>query len=83
MRIAVCEDNEIHRDIMEHLLNRYSSERSVPFEFVSYEYGRNFLYDMEEGAYFDAVFLDIYMDDIMMRSKDIIQYSSKRNNLEN
>ena len=65
MRIAVCEDNEIHRDIMEHLLNRYSSERSVPFEFVSYEYGRNFLYDMEEGAYFDAVFLDIYMDDIM------------------
>ncbi|MDY5648343.1 MAG: LytTR family DNA-binding domain-containing protein [Lachnospiraceae bacterium] len=65
MRIAVCEDNEIHRDIMEHLLNRYSSERSVPFEFISYEYGRNFLYDMEEGAYFDAVFLDIYMDDIM------------------
>ena len=65
MRIAVCEDNEIHRDIMEHLLNRYSSERSIPFEFVPYEYGINFLYDMEEGAYFDIVFLDIYMEDTM------------------
>ena len=65
MRIAVCDDNEIHRDIMEHLLNRYSSERSISFELVPYEYGMNFLYDMEEGAYFDAAFLDIYMEDAM------------------
>lgn len=65
MRIAVCEDNKIHRDIMEHLLNRYTAERSIPFELVPYEYGMNFLFDMEEGAYFDVVFLDIYMEDTM------------------
>ena len=65
MRIAVCEDNEIHRDIMEHLLNRYSSERSVSFALTPYEYGLNFLSDMEEGAYFDVCFLDIYMGDVM------------------
>lgn len=65
MRIAVCEDNEIHRGIMEHLLNRYFSERSISYELVPYEFGMNFLYDMEEGAYFDVVFLDIYMEDIM------------------
>lgn len=65
MRIAVCEDNELHRDIMEHMLNRYASERSFPFELVPYEYGKNFLYDIEEGAYFDVSFLDIYMEDIM------------------
>ena len=65
MRIAVCEDNEIDRDIMEQLLNRYASERSFPFELVPYEYGMNFLYDMEEGAYFDMAFLDIYMEDTM------------------
>ena len=65
MRIAVCEDNEIHRDILAHFLNRYSSERSIPFELVPYEYGMNFLYDMEEGAYFDVAFLDIYMEDAM------------------
>ena len=65
MRIAVCEDNKIHRDIMEHLLNRYTAERSIPFALVPYEYGMNFLFDMEEGAYFDVVFLDIYMEDTM------------------
>ena len=65
MRIAVCEDNEIHRDILEHLLNRYFSERSIPFALIPYEYGKNFLYDMEEGSFFDVTFLDIYMEDAM------------------
>ena len=65
MRIAVCEDNEIHLDVLRHLLNRYFTERSIPYVFVPYKYGRNFLYDMEEGAYFDIAFLDIYMDDAM------------------
>lgn len=65
MRIAVCEDNEIHRDILEHLLNRYFSERSIHFELVPYKYGKNFLCDMEEGAFFDVTFLDIYMEDTM------------------
>ena len=65
MRIAICEDNEIHRDILEHLLNRYFSERPIHFELVPYQYGMNFLNDMEEGAYFDMAFLDIYMEDTM------------------
>lgn len=65
MRIAICEDNEIHRDIIKNMLNRYSSERSIPFDCVPYEYGMNFLYDMEEGAYFDVSLLDIYMEDSM------------------
>ena len=65
MRIAICEDNEIHRDILEHLLNRYFSERPIHFELVPYQYGMNFLYEMEEGAYFDMAFLDIYMEDTM------------------
>lgn len=65
MRVAICEDNEIHRSIMEHLLNRYSSERSFSFAPAFYASGMNFLYDMEEGAYFDLVFLDIYLEDTM------------------
>ena len=47
------------------MLNRYSSERSFYFSLVPYEYGRNFLYDIEEGVYFDVSFLDIYMEDTM------------------
>ena len=63
--MAVCEDNEIQQDIMKHMLNRYASERSFPFEIVPYRFGKNFLCDMEEGAYYDVSFLDIYMGDIM------------------
>lgn len=65
MRIAVCEDNEIHQDVIVNMLNRYSSEHSIPLEYVPYGHGMNFLYDMDEGAYFDVVFLDIYMGDTM------------------
>ena len=65
MRIAICEDNELHRDILEHLLGRYFAERSIPYTSVAYPCGRGFLCDMEEGAYYDAAFLDIYMEDAM------------------
>lgn len=65
MRIAVCEDNKIQREMIVYLLNRCSCERSLPVELVPYEYGMNFLYDMEEGSDYDVVFLDIYLQDVM------------------
>lgn len=65
MRIAVCEDNHLQRDMIVHLLNRCSAERSLSAELAPYEHGMNLLYDMEEGADFDIVFLDIYLPDAM------------------
>lgn len=65
MRIAVCEDNELHREMIACLLNRYATEKSIPFAITSYQSGINLLYDTEEGAIFDIVFLDIYMDEIL------------------
>lgn len=65
MRIAVCEDNELHQDMFSCLLNYYATEKSIKFELESYKKGMNFLYDIEEGAYFDIVILDIYMEDIL------------------
>lgn len=65
MRIAVCEDNHLQRDMIVHLLNRCSAERSLPMELAPYEYGMNLLYDLEEGAHYDIVFLDIYLQDAM------------------
>lgn len=65
MRIAVCEDNPLQRDIIVLLLNRCSAERSLPVELVPYEYGMNLLYDVEEEAHYDIVFLDIYLQDAM------------------
>ena len=65
MRIAVCEDNQLQRDMIVHLLNRCSAERSLPVALASYAYGMNLLYDVEEGAHYDIVFLDIYLPDAM------------------
>ena len=65
MRIAVCEDNQLQRDMIVQLLSRCSAERSLPVELVPYEFGMNLLYDVEEGADFDIVFLDIYLPDTM------------------
>lgn len=65
MRIAVCEDNELHRDMITCLLNRYATERSIPFVLTSYKSGIHLLYDTGDGASFDIVFLDIYMEDIL------------------
>lgn len=65
MRIALCEDNELHQELFTSLLNRYASEKSIHFTLNTYNNGMNLLYDMEEGAYYDIVFLDIYMEDIL------------------
>ena len=65
MRIAVCEDNELHREIITHMLNRCAMEHSISLEVTPYELGMNLLYDVEEGVLYDAVFLDIYLKDTM------------------
>lgn len=65
MRIAICEDNELHREMFACMLDRYAAETSIELTLTQYINGVNFLYDIEEGAYFDIVFLDIYMDDIL------------------
>ncbi|MGM9682200.1 MAG: LytR/AlgR family response regulator transcription factor [Eubacteriales bacterium] len=65
MRIAVCEDNDLHREMFTCLMNRYAAEKSIRFELITYKNGIGFLCDKEEGAHFDIVFLDIYMDNIL------------------
>ena len=65
MRVAVCEDNELHREMFSCMLERYASEKSIQLTVTPYKNGLNFLYDVEDGAYFDIVFLDIYMEDIL------------------
>ncbi len=64
MRIAVCDDNQIDRDIIKDFLHTYMTEKSIPNTMTEYENGMNLIYDIEEGYYYDLVFLDIFMDQI-------------------
>ncbi len=64
MKIAICDDNEIDREIISDFLHIYMTEKSIPASFTEYELGINLLYDVEDGCYYDLIFLDIYMSKI-------------------
>lgn len=65
MRIAICDDNQIDRDIIKDFLHTYLTEKSIPNTMTEYENGMNLICDIEEGYYCDLVFLDIFMDHIL------------------
>lgn len=65
MRIAICDDCCIDRELIVHLFQQYCMERSIHYEIAQYKNGTNLLCDMEDGCSFDVIFLDIYMKDLL------------------
>lgn len=65
MYIALCDDNQIDREIIRMILHEYAAQKSFHFDITEYDSGINLIYDIEEGRSFDVVFLDIYMDEIL------------------
>ena len=65
MRIAVCDDSSFDRELISELLHPYFFKNSLPCEVTAYDSGINLQYDVEEGSWFDIVFLDIYMGDLL------------------
>ena len=63
MRIAVCDDNDLERDLLHTLLKKYFSATSVCCKFTLYDRGTTLYDDIEEGMDYDIVFLDLFMDD--------------------
>lgn len=61
-KIVICEDSEIDREILKHVLKQYFEDINRKAEIVEYTSGDALLADVEEG-YLDAevLFLDIYM----------------------
>ncbi len=63
MRLAICDDNDLERNLLHSLLKKYFSEISVKCEFILYDRGTNLYYDVMENAEFDIIFLDLFMGD--------------------
>lgn len=63
MRLAICDDNALERDLLHTLLQKYFSEISVRCEFTLYDRGETLYYDVSEGKEYNMVFLDLYMGD--------------------
>ncbi len=63
MRIAVCDDCELDRDIICELLGAVFEGSPLRPKIVTYDSGINLYCDIEEGMWYDIAFLDIYMTD--------------------
>lgn len=63
MRLAICDDNDLERNLLYTLLQKYFSETSVRCEFTLYDRGTALYYDVTENIEYDIIFLDLFMDD--------------------
>ena len=65
MRIAVCDDSRIDRELFVAVLHHYFVNKPISNEIVQYENGMDLLHDVEDDMWFDIIFLDIYMNDLL------------------
>ena len=65
MRIAICDDSSLDRGLIVSLLHMYFVSRPISNEIIEYERGTDLLHDFEDGLWFDIIFLDIFMDDLL------------------
>lgn len=63
MRLAICDDNDLERDLLHTLLKKFFSETSVRCDFTLYDRGINLYYDVIEDIEYDIIFLDLFMGD--------------------
>ena len=65
MRVAVCDDSSIDRELFVAVLHHYFVNKPISNEIVQYENGMDLLHDVEDDMWFDIIFLDIYMNDLL------------------
>ncbi|MBO5146184.1 MAG: response regulator transcription factor [Lachnospiraceae bacterium] len=60
MRIAVIEDEQVHRALLASYIKRWGTDRKVPVSLAAFADAESFLFQWEDTAY-DALFVDIQM----------------------
>ena len=63
MKLAICDDNDLDRELLSNLLHKYFAKTSVKYELTQYSRGMNLYYDVTEGFQYDIIFLDLFMED--------------------
>ena len=63
MRLAICDDSDLERDLLHTLLQKYFSETSVRCDFALYDRGDTLYYDVMDGIEYNIIFLDLFMGD--------------------
>ena len=63
MRLAICDDNDLERELLNNLIHKFFAKTSVLCETVLYNRGTNLYNDVMEGIEYDIIFLDLFMED--------------------
>lgn len=64
MRIAICEDNKEHAEILRRMVERWAEQEKLKVDIGYYQSGEQFLFCMKEDARYDLAFLDIQLEKI-------------------
>ena len=64
MRIAICEDNMEHAEILAGMVNRWAKKENIQVVIGRYQSAEQFLFCMKDEPPYDLVFLDIQMSKI-------------------
>ena len=64
MRIAICDDEEVQRQLLAEYLREWADTVHLLLETVSYPNAESFLFQWEEDKDFDLLILDIEMGQI-------------------
>ena len=64
MKLAIIEDEQVHREILSAYLKDWSRERKLPINIVDFPSAESFLFAWEEQRDFDMLFVDIQMKEM-------------------
>ena len=64
MRIAICEDNKEHMEILEEMVNGWAKRENEQVAIGRYQSAEQFLFCMKDEPHYDFAFLDIQMSKI-------------------
>ena len=59
MRIGICDDSQLDREMIRDLLDLYFADKSIAYQVDLYGSGVDVIHEFQEGTAYDIVFLDI------------------------
>lgn len=62
MRIAICEDNQEHMEILKDMIVQWSEQEDIKVDVGCFQSAEQFLFLMKDNVRYDLAFLDIQMD---------------------
>ena len=62
MRIAICEDNKEHAEILKNMIGHWAEQEKFKVDIGYYQSAEEFLFYMKEDSRYDLAFLDIQLE---------------------